>query len=95
MGLQNAANSEAQFVRQTLLARHEIGYGDRALGQRVDSNTIFHWGSITKTLTAIAVMQLVERRRLSLDARVTDYIPELRRVHSGWGTTEGEVPPQD
>ncbi|HEY9016259.1 MAG TPA: serine hydrolase domain-containing protein, partial [Gemmatimonadales bacterium] len=71
-----------------IVARHEIGYGDRALGQRVDSNTIFHWGSITKTLTAIAVMQLVERRRLALDARVTDFIPELRRVHSAWGTTD-------
>jgi CubicO group peptidase (beta-lactamase class C family) len=54
----------------------------------VDSNTIFHWGSITKTLTAIAVMQLVERHRLSLDARVTEFIPELRRIHSDWGTTD-------
>lgn len=71
-----------------VLARHEIGYGDRALGQRVDSNTIFHWGSITKTLTAIAVMQQVDRHRLSLDARVTDFIPELRRIHSAWGTTD-------
>jgi CubicO group peptidase (beta-lactamase class C family) len=71
-----------------VVARHETGYGDRAMGQRVDSNTIFHWASITKTLTAIAVMQLVERGRLSLDARVTDFIPELRRIHSAWGTTD-------
>ena len=71
-----------------VLARHDVGYGDRALGERVDTNTIFHWGSITKTLTAIAVMQLVERHRLSLDARVTDFIPELRRIHSAWGTTD-------
>ena len=71
-----------------VLARHEIGYGDRARGERVDSNTIFHWASITKTLTAIAVMQQVERGRLSLDARVTDFIPELRRIHSAWGTTD-------
>jgi CubicO group peptidase (beta-lactamase class C family) len=71
-----------------VVARRETGYGDRELGQRVDSNTIFHWASITKTLTAIAVMQLVERGRLSLDARVTDFIPELRRIHSAWGTTD-------
>ena len=71
-----------------VVARHETGFGDRALGQRVDGNTIFHWGSITKTLTAIAVMQLVERGRLSLDARVTDYIPELRRVHDPWGSMD-------
>jgi CubicO group peptidase (beta-lactamase class C family) len=71
-----------------VVARHEVGFGDRALGQRVDSNTIFHWASITKTLTAIAVMQLVDRGKLSLDARVTDFIPELRRIHSAWGTTD-------
>lgn len=71
-----------------VVARHEVGFGDRALRQRVDSNTIFHWGSITKTLTAIAVMQLVERGRLSLDTRVTDYIPELRRVHDPWGSMD-------
>src|ERR1035437_2373439 len=40
-----------------VLAHHETGFADRALGQRVDTNTIFHWGSITKTLTAIAVMR--------------------------------------
>jgi len=71
-----------------VLAHHETGFADRALGQRVDTNTIFHWGSITKTLTAIAVMQLVERHRLSLDARVTDYIPELHRVHDAWGSMD-------
>ena len=71
-----------------VLAHHEVGFGDRALGQRVDTNTIFHWGSITKTLTAISVMQMVERHRLSLDARVTDFIPELRRVHDAWGSMD-------
>lgn len=68
-----------------VLARHETGFGDRARRQRVDTNTIFHWGSITKTLTAIAVLQLVERGRLSLDAPVTGFIPELRRVHNPFG----------
>ena len=71
-----------------VVAHREVGFGDRALGQRVDGNTIFHWGSITKTLTAIAVMQLVERGKLSLDARVTDYIPELRRVHDPYGSMD-------
>ena len=35
-------------------AHHEYGFADRALGQRVDTATIYHWASITKTLTAIA-----------------------------------------
>lgn len=71
-----------------VLAHHEYGFGDRALGQRVDTNTIFHWGSITKTLTAVAIMQLVERGKVSLDDRVTTYLPELRRVHDAFGSID-------
>lgn len=66
-------------------ARHNFGWGDRALGQRADTNTIYHWGSITKTLTAVAVMQLRDRGRLTLDDHITDYIPELRHVHNPYG----------
>jgi len=71
-----------------VLARHEYGSGDRALGQRTDSNTIYHWASITKTLTAIAVMQLRDRGRLSLDDRVTQWIPELRQIHDPYGSVD-------
>ena len=74
-----------------VLAHHEVGFGDRALGQRVDTNTIFHWGSMTKTFTAIAVMQMVEAGRLSLDAKVTTFIPELRRVHAFAGTSVDDI----
>src|SRR5215469_11192858 len=34
---------------------HLVGMADRDLRQAVDQKTIFHWGSITKTLTAVAV----------------------------------------
>src|SRR6266566_1379810 len=47
---------------------HSRGMADRDLKQPVDQNTIFHWGSITKTLTAVAVMQLRDRRQLSLES---------------------------
>jgi CubicO group peptidase (beta-lactamase class C family) len=68
-----------------VLDRHDYGWADRAAHQRVDERTIFHWGSITKTLTAIAIMQLHERRGLSLDAPITRYVPELRLVHDPYG----------
>ena len=71
-----------------VLAHHEYGFADRALGRRVDERTIFHWGSITKTLTAVAVMQLRDRKRLTLDERVTHYIPELRQVHDPFGSMD-------
>ena len=68
-----------------VLDRHDYGWADRAAKQRVDGRTIFHWGSITKTLTAISIMQLHERRGLSLDATITRYVPELRQVHDPYG----------
>lgn len=71
-----------------VLAHHEYGWGDRARGQRVTERTIFHYGSITKTLTAIAIMQLRARGRLTLDDRVTSYIPELRQVHDPYGSMD-------
>ena len=71
-----------------IVARHDYGLADRARGQRVDDRTIFHYGSITKTLTAIAVMQLRDRGRLTLDDRVTRYIPELRRMHDPFGAMD-------
>src|SRR2546428_5321898 len=44
----------------------------------VDGDTLFQIGSITKTFTATALMRLVERGTLSLDAPVRTYLPDLR-----------------
>jgi len=67
------------------LARELYGFADIEEGRRVDEDTIFHWGSITKTLTGIAIMQLRDRGLLNLDDPVIDYIPELRQVHNPYG----------
>jgi CubicO group peptidase (beta-lactamase class C family) len=70
------------------IEHHEYGFADVANNRRVNDQTIFHYGSITKTLTAIAIMQLRDRGRLSLDDRVTQYIPELRLVHNPYGSMD-------
>src|SRR5215211_4466921 len=50
------------------------GFG-RADGERpVTLDTVFHIGSITKTMTAIGVLQLVERGRVDLDAPASSYL---------------------
>lgn len=61
---------------------HTIGMADQEMRQAVDSNTVFHWASITKTLTAVAIMQLRDHGKLSLDDPIVKYVPELTRVHS-------------
>jgi len=68
-----------------IIARHNAGYADRETKRLVDDNTIYHWGSITKMLTAIAILQLRDEGKLSLDDKVTRWVPELRRVHDPYG----------
>lgn len=69
---------------------HEVfadsaGMADIARDHKVDAETIFHWASITKTFTAIAIMQLRDRGLLKLDDPVVNYVPELRLVHDPFG----------
>jgi len=61
---------------------HATGMADLQTRQAVDSNTIFHWASITKTFTAVAIMQLRDHGKFSLDDPIVKYVPELTRVHS-------------
>ncbi|MGH9291776.1 MAG: serine hydrolase domain-containing protein [Acidimicrobiales bacterium] len=44
----------------------------------VDEKTLFQFGSTGKTYTATAILRLVEQGRVSLDAPVRTYVPELR-----------------
>lgn len=44
----------------------------------VTGDTLFQIGSTTKTVTATAIMHLVERGRLDLDGRVRHYLPGFR-----------------
>lgn len=53
------------------------GFEDREKRIPVTSKTRFRWASISKTLTAIVAMQLVERGRLDLSADVRKYVPEF------------------
>src|SRR5262245_44513925 len=61
------------------------GYQELATKRAVDPDTIFHWASITKTFTGIAIMQLRDRGRLRLDDPVVKYVPEFQRVHNPFG----------
>lgn len=56
------------------------GYGIKELGipTKVDQNTLFMIGSNTKAFTATALAMLEQQRKLSLDDRVTRYIPDFK-----------------
>ena len=65
-------------------------YGEarRDSHQAVDNETAWNWASITKSMTAIAILQLRDRGRLSLDDPAVRYVPELAQVHSAFGPIE-------
>ena len=46
----------------------------------VSDNTLFRLASMTKPITAVAIMQLCEKGLLSLDDRVEDHIPEFKGI---------------
>jgi CubicO group peptidase (beta-lactamase class C family) len=68
-----------------IVARQNEGLQDRERGVPADNDTIYHWASITKTFTGIAIMQLRDRGLLSLDDPVVKYVPELRLAHNPFG----------
>lgn len=68
-----------------VIAQEFFGLANQEKQQAVDENTIYHWASITKTFTGIAIMQLRDRGLLKLDDSVIKYLPELKTVHNPFG----------
>ncbi len=57
-------------------------YGkDGLCGNEVTDNTLFRLASMTKPITAIAVLILVERGLLSLDDCASKYFPKIKDIH--------------
>lgn len=72
-----------------IVRRHDAGMQDRAAQRAMGPRAILHWGSITKTLTAVAILGLRDRGLLSLDDPITRWVPELRQVHNPFGSMDG------
>ncbi|HEX8468031.1 MAG TPA: serine hydrolase domain-containing protein [Allosphingosinicella sp.] len=70
-----------------IVAADHLGEQDSEAHVPVDGRTIYHWASITKTMTGIAIMQLRDRGLLKLDDPIVRYVPELASVHNPFGDT--------
>jgi CubicO group peptidase (beta-lactamase class C family) len=68
---------------------HSAGYGIIEIGssRRVDDQTLFQIGSVSKAFTAAALAILADEGKLSWDDRVIDHLPEFR-LHDPWVTRE-------
>ena len=67
------------------------GVADVETGAPITRDTMFRIASITKTFTAIAVMQLWEEASVDLDAPANDYLRSLRLVPSRPGLGQPTV----
>lgn len=60
-----------------IIINETYGSLDAEGNQTVTEDTIFRMASMTKPLTAVAVMQLIEQGKLGLDDELARYIPEF------------------
>ena len=65
-----------------------VGFADRASKRPSDPRTLYRIASITKTVTATAVMQLRDSGKLALDDPAIDHLPELEAAKSPLGPIE-------
>jgi CubicO group peptidase (beta-lactamase class C family) len=58
------------------------GMGARAMGaaDAVNAQTVYRIGSVTKVVTAMALLRLRDEQRLSLEQAASDFLPELDQV---------------
>ena len=87
--LLTAYAKEMAFSGSVLVARNgEVilnnGYGFKNISEKTknDSNTVFQIGSITKQFTAAIILQLLEKNRLSLQDKLSKYIPDYPKGDS-------------
>jgi CubicO group peptidase (beta-lactamase class C family) len=59
-----------------VLYRKAFGMANIELAVRMDSNSLFRIGSITKQFTACAILKLAEQGKLSLNDEITKFIPD-------------------
>ena len=78
-----ALAAKDQFSGAVLVARDdetllEVAYGlaDRSLNLPNQIDTRFNLGSINKMFTAVAILQLVEQGKLSVDATIAEVLPD-------------------
>lgn len=72
----------AVFDREDIIYSSSFGYLDMENEIAADENSVFEWGSITKTFVWVSVMQLWEQGKLDLEEDIRNYLPDdfLRRL---------------
>ncbi|MBD5145288.1 MAG: beta-lactamase family protein [Ruminococcus sp.] len=75
-GTNSASLSAVVFCGDETLSACFLGETDRENHIPADENSVYEWGSISKTMIWVSAMQLWEQGRLDLDADIRNYLPD-------------------
>lgn len=79
---QAAGVAVAVVDKETTLYQNFFGWRDAEEQLPMDENTIFGLASISKSFTALCVLQMAEWGAIDLDGPVSRYLPEFRNAHA-------------
>ena len=71
-----AGMSVSVFEAEDTIYSGYLGYADRETGLTMQEDTVVEWGSATKLLVWVSVMQLWEQGKINLETDIREYLPE-------------------
>lgn len=75
MALDKTVGLTIGFVKDDFTWVNAYGYADLENNVPAKPESAYRLGSVTKPMTAVAIMQLVEKGKINLDAEVQTYVP--------------------
>jgi len=60
-----------------IIYENYLGFANRAKGEDITKDTPLHIASVSKVLTATAVLMLVDADKIKLDQKVTEFLPDF------------------
>lgn len=79
--------SGAYTIGDSIVWKSAVGYADQKNNVLFKTNTKVRMASIAKSMTALAIMQLVEQKKLDLDAPIQTYISDYPKQKNNQITT--------
>ena len=79
------------FQDKEVLYHNGVGTADPVTGSPVTDRTLFRMASMTKPITAVAALILMERGLLRLDDPISEYLPEYAALRLAGTSESGEL----
>jgi N-acyl-D-amino-acid deacylase len=68
-----------------LVLARGYGFAESESSQPMQPGTLVRWNSISKTITATAILKLVEQGKLNLDTPAFNYLSRIQPYNGTWG----------